>query len=1127
MKFRVMVSISVMAVGLVFAGSSGERSGHQETPRDKHLPSPVQVDTPGTDATYTRNGYVSVQVNVDGAGLNIVGDAANEPSIAVDPTDPTRIAIGWRQFDNVLSDFRQAGYAYTTDGGHTWTFPGRIETGIFRSDPVLNSDGDGNFFYNSLTADGGSTNFRCHVFKSVDGGATWDSGVYAYGGDKQWQIIDQTDGIGRGNIYAAWNSSFSACSGNFTRSYDNGLTFTPCSTVAGNPYWGTLDVGPDGELYVSGTGMTIAKSTTMQDSGLSAAWDFSGSVDLGGSLVISAGPNPAGLLGQNWVAVDHSDGPTRGNVYMLASVAPNASADPLDVMFSSSTDGGTSWSTPKRLNTDPGTSAWQWFGTMSVAPNGRIDAVWLDTRNAIGGYFSELYYSFSTDAGLTWSPEEAVSPAFDPHIGWPQQDKMGDYLHMVSDEFGANLAYAATLNGEQDVYFVRLGDPACPDDGRVRLDRPHYACDGTVEVTVLDCGLNTDDETAETVVVSIDSESETGIETVTLTETSPTSARFQGAINLGEIDAPGVLLITEGNTVTVTYLDADDGAGGMNVPVTAVATVDCTPPLISGVQAGNIEPRSADVSFITDEPASGAVNYGTSCGQLTDTSSSNIFSTSPTVSIFGLIDNTTYYYSVEAEDEAGNLASDDNGGACYTFTTPEIPDFFTELFTGDNDTDFLRLQFTPNGSPDFYDSCVTTISGFPTDPTGGTALTLTDDSFGTVNLTPGNTVSLYGVAYNTFYVGSNGFITFNSGSSDTSETLEEHFNQPRISALYDDLNPASAGTVSWKELPDRVVVTYDGVTEYSQTNTNDFQIEMFFSGAITINYLTVDVTDGLAGLSSGNGLSPDFLETDLSAMAACLVGTCLDGILNQDEERIDCGGDCPPCQCLSDTECDDGLFCTGTNSCDDYGRCVAGSDPCPGESCHEGGDTCVECLDNTACDDGLFCNGEEACHGNVCRPGLAPCPFGLCEEGVDACAVCDIDSVCEPGEDCSNCPGDCISGSIPVCGNGVCEVPDGEDCISCPDDCNGDQQGKPSTQYCCGDGLTGTNPVGCADLRCNDGGNTCAVDPILAYCCGDATCNEIETAGNCPADCTVTVPGEAGAGALLQVTAYDPASELL
>src|SRR5215831_5202658 len=59
--------------------------------------------------------FTSYQVNVDANGNNIVGDAANEPSISVDPTDGNKIAIGWRQFDTITSNFRQAGYGYSTD----------------------------------------------------------------------------------------------------------------------------------------------------------------------------------------------------------------------------------------------------------------------------------------------------------------------------------------------------------------------------------------------------------------------------------------------------------------------------------------------------------------------------------------------------------------------------------------------------------------------------------------------------------------------------------------------------------------------------------------------------------------------------------------------------------------------------------------------------------------------------------------------------------------------------------------------------------------------------------------------------------------------------------------------------
>ncbi|MHC5114833.1 MAG: hypothetical protein ACYTGP_10450 [Planctomycetota bacterium] len=389
-----IVALTAILVPAGFVGAQDDddqrREGHHEVPRDPYVPAPRSGQPRQPAPLVSRDGFVSVQVNVDGAGLNIVGDAANEPSIAVDPTYPLNMAIGWRQFDTIESNFRQAGWGYTTDGGETWTFPGVIEPTVFRSDPVLDADADGNFYYNSLTVDDPQfpSDFWCTVFKSTDGGATWDGGAYAFGGDKQWQTIDTTGGIGHGNIYASWNQVFSICSGHFTRSTDGGQTFEACTSSPGNPYWGTLAVGPDGALYMSGQGFLVNKSTTAQDPGLSVSWS-STSVDLGGSIVFSAGPNPAGLLGQAWVAVDHSGGATHGNVYLLCSVDPPG-PDPLDIMFARSTDGGATFEPPVRVNDDPGTDGWQWLGTMSVAPNGRIDAVWLDTRADPGGYDSEL-----------------------------------------------------------------------------------------------------------------------------------------------------------------------------------------------------------------------------------------------------------------------------------------------------------------------------------------------------------------------------------------------------------------------------------------------------------------------------------------------------------------------------------------------------------------------------------------------------------------------------------------------------------------------------------------------------------------------------------------------------------------
>jgi len=163
--------------------------------------------------------------------------------------------------------------------------------------------------------------------------------------------------------------------------------------------------------------------------------------------------------------VDRSGGPTNNNIYMVASVEPTGASTGTDVMFARSTDGGLTFSAPLRINDDPiNHNKWHIFGTPSVAPNGRIDIVWLDSRNAANNIDMQLFYTYSTDGGVTWAANIPVSDSFDPQAGYPNNDKIGDYITIVSDATGGNVAYAATFNvnpnavggHEQDVYYVRV-----------------------------------------------------------------------------------------------------------------------------------------------------------------------------------------------------------------------------------------------------------------------------------------------------------------------------------------------------------------------------------------------------------------------------------------------------------------------------------------------------------------------------------------------------------------------------------------------------------------------------------------------------------------------------------------------
>ncbi len=196
--------------------------------------------------------------------------------------------------------------------------------------------------------------------------------------------------------------------------------------------------------------------------------------------------------------------------------------------------------------------------------------------------------------------------------------------------------------------------------------------------------------------------------------------------------------------------------------------------------------------------------------------------------------------------------------------------YFTEIFTNsDNDIDYQTLTLTPDGSEHFYSLCRTPATTFPTDPDGGTLINFANHNYYRgISLEESKQVPAYGIAYDAIVVYANGYITYGGYTYNaTQESLEQHFSHPHVSALFDDLDPTVYGRVSWKQLEDRVAVTYENVPEYGGSGSNSFQVELFFDGVITITHLEIDAADGLVGLSEGLGVPEDFIESDLSEYA--------------------------------------------------------------------------------------------------------------------------------------------------------------------------------------------------------------------------------------------------------------------
>jgi hypothetical protein len=193
---------------------------------------------------------------------------------------------------------------------------------------------------------------------------------------------------------------------------------------------------------------------------------------------------------------------------------------------------------------------------------------------------------------------------------------------------------------------------------------------------------------------------------------------------------------------------------------------------------------------------------------------------------------------------------------------------------------FMAFAHGDAASPDgFYCSQVHQ-TNFVTDPSlslavlncmPGTPVPLTDDSFAAVTL--GFPFNYYGVPYSTAFVGSNGYVTFNTGDVILTETVAGFLSGvPRISMSWDDFNPAAGGSVTF--FTDNVgtfQVCYTGVPEFGVAgSSNTFHVTAVNGTSIVFDFSNAMTNmDCLTGLSPGGGLATG-LPVNLSVGVAAI-----------------------------------------------------------------------------------------------------------------------------------------------------------------------------------------------------------------------------------------------------------------
>src|ERR1017187_7532341 len=302
---------------------------------------------------------VGQNVRVDDPTMDVLGHTHSTSSIAARGSD---IFVGFQD----ANEEDVSAFGLSTDGGSTFqqqSLPETVAQNL--GDPVVAFGPNGEIYYTSIANDPWSVIVLC---TSTNNATSWTcgeaSGIYANAYDTQeqsWMAVDTSTSKFRGTVYVVWTD--------VSQVYDNGgsFIFFPYTRDGGQTYSApialsatdgsfvvqtpTVSVGPAGDVWVSyfdghygGWGITVERST---DGGNTFPTVASATLvsPLAGMLT---GGNSVAAATFPATAVDKN-----GTFHLVyAAVSPGQSLDRSDIFYVRSTNGGSTFSAPVRLNDD-------------------------------------------------------------------------------------------------------------------------------------------------------------------------------------------------------------------------------------------------------------------------------------------------------------------------------------------------------------------------------------------------------------------------------------------------------------------------------------------------------------------------------------------------------------------------------------------------------------------------------------------------------------------------------------------------------------------------------------------------------------------------------------------------------
>jgi len=425
-------------------------------------------------------------------------NAEVEPSVAVDPTTPSHLIAVFQQDRWSNGGARGLVTAVSADGGSNWKEPtpptfstcagGTAANGGAydrSSDPWVSIGPDGRAYQVSLSVNAAQTISAILASTSTDGGATWsgpatiqrdNSPDYFVFNDKESVTADP---FKAGTAYVVWDRSrFPSDSANVNAGHSSAFRGDPMfsKTTDGGKTWSTparispqnnnmftignqIAVLPDGTLvdvfhYGKGSGRDqpnasltgVSRST---DGG--QTWSMpiqisnnpvANDVDPDTGFPLRTGADIGGGLPD--IAVD----PHSGALYVVWEDS-RFSGTHNDIVLSKSTDGGQTWSAPKKINQTP--SPVEAFTPMvDVLPNGTVAVTYYDIRNNTPspGLDTDYFVVISHDGGATWQESKITPASFDDTTAPISRGYfLGDYQGLANNGTAFKSVFVQTNSG--------------------------------------------------------------------------------------------------------------------------------------------------------------------------------------------------------------------------------------------------------------------------------------------------------------------------------------------------------------------------------------------------------------------------------------------------------------------------------------------------------------------------------------------------------------------------------------------------------------------------------------------------------------------------------------------------------